>query len=110
MRLISLVISSVVCGVAASSSYSVICDSVSDQIMQLKFAPRIRCLNSKLQYAGRTQISTFYCNVYQQAFCRILDDSLKEIVALKSTVEEGATIPDFGQKADQIANSVKCIY
>ena len=41
-----------------------------------------------------------------KAFCRIIDDSVKEITSLKALVEDGACIPQLGQKADQICNTV----
>ena len=34
-----------------------------------------------------------------------MEDSLNEIGTLKTTIEEGSCIPQFGQKADQICNS-----
>ena len=41
-----------------------------------------------------------------QAFCRIIDDSVKEIADLKILVEDGSCIAQLGQKADQICNTV----
>ena len=45
-----------------------------------------------------------------QAFCRIIDDSVKEIQSLKALVEDGACIPQFGQKSDEICNSVRFLH
>jgi hypothetical protein len=38
-------------------------------------------------------------------FCRIIDDSNKDIAAMKTIIEEGNCIPNFGSAADQICNS-----
>ena len=42
-------------------------------------------------------------------FCRIIDDSNKEISALRASVDDGNCIPQFGAAADQICNSVRNI-
>ena len=51
-----------------------------------------------------------FISVILQAFCRIIDDSVKEIQSLKALVEDGACIPQFGQKSDEICNSVRFLH
>ena len=42
---------------------------------------------------------------YSQAFCRIVEDSLKNVAEYKKTIESGSVIPSFGQKADEVCNA-----
>lgn len=53
--------------------------------------------------AAKTMSS--YGNLCDSVFCRIIDDSNKEIAALRATVDEGNCIAQFGTAADQICNS-----
>ena len=46
-----------------------------------------------------------YIAMCDSAFCRIIDDASKEIATLTTSVNDGVTIHDFGQKADQLCNS-----
>mmetsp|Transcript_2493 Transcript_2493/g.2602 ORF Transcript_2493/g.2602 Transcript_2493/m.2602 type:complete len:284 (+) Transcript_2493:145-996(+) len=46
-----------------------------------------------------------YSSLCDSVFCRIIDDSIKEVSSLKSIVEDGACIPQFGQKSDEICNT-----
>jgi hypothetical protein len=41
-----------------------------------------------------------------QAFCKTLELSLKEVSNLKRDIDEGVFVPNLGQKADSICNSV----
>lgn len=76
----------------SSSNYASICDSVRYQII---------CFNS---FDDLKKIIA-----PSQTFCRILDDSYKEINSLKNTVSEGSCIPNFGLKADQLCISVRIV-
>lgn len=49
--------------------------------------------------------SAAYASLCDSVFCRILQDSLEEVSLLKGTVDEGACIPQFGEKADAICNT-----
>lgn len=49
--------------------------------------------------------STSYSSVCDSAFCRVVDDSIKDINVLKKSIEDGTCIVQFGEKADQICNS-----
>ena len=50
-------------------------------------------------------VSASYSATCDSAFCRIFEESTKEIVELKSSIDQGVCIPQLGQKADQICNS-----
>lgn len=48
----------------------------------------------------------FFNNLFDhQAFCRIVEDSLKTVADYKKTIESGSVIPSFGQKADEVCNA-----
>jgi hypothetical protein len=47
-----------------------------------------------------------YTSLCDSAFCRIVDDASKEVSSLRVGVDEGNCLSNFGQKADQICNSV----
>ena len=47
-----------------------------------------------------------WCPLFGQVFCRIIDESNREIGKLRKQVDEGVCIPKFGSKADEICNSV----
>lgn len=46
-----------------------------------------------------------YATLCDSVFCKIIDESYKEISSLKAIVDEGNCIPQFGTKADQICTS-----
>ena len=46
-----------------------------------------------------------YSSICDTAFCRIFEESTKEILELKANIDQGVCIPQLGQKADQICNS-----
>jgi len=46
-----------------------------------------------------------YSSVCDTAFCRVLEESMKEFSALKQSIDEGSCILQFGQKADQLCMS-----
>ena len=46
-----------------------------------------------------------YSSICDTAFCRIFEESTKEILELKTNIDQGVCIPQLGQKADQICNS-----
>jgi hypothetical protein len=50
-------------------------------------------------------VSASYSATCDSAFCRIFEESTKEILELKSSIDQGVCIPQLGQKADQICNS-----
>lgn len=49
--------------------------------------------------------SSSYSTICDTAFCRIYEESTKEILELKTNIDQGVSIPQYGQKADQICNS-----
>ena len=49
--------------------------------------------------------SASYSSICDTAFCRIFEESTKEILELKTNIDQGVCIPQLGQKADQICNS-----
>lgn len=75
---------------------------VSNEItcLQLKLNMNLSAFTLKLSYNSISPC------IGSQAFCRIIDDSVKEISELKALVEDGACISQLGQKSDQICNTV----
>jgi hypothetical protein len=52
-----------------------------------------------------TAKTSSYSSLCDSVFCRIIDDSNKEISDLRASVDDGVCIPQFGVTADQICNS-----
>eukprot|EP01041_Mallomonas_annulata_P012480 gene12480-26268_t len=46
-----------------------------------------------------------YSSLCDSAFCRIVEESMKEFLPLKQSIDDGSCIVQFGQKADQLCNS-----
>jgi len=55
--------------------------------------------------SGVSADASRYMAQCDSAFCRVIDESLKEITSLKKIIDEGSSVPNLGQKADQICNS-----
>lgn len=52
-----------------------------------------------------TVSSTSYTSLCDSAFCRVVEESIKDINSLKKSIDDGTCIVQFGDKADQICNS-----
>eukprot|EP01033_Poteriospumella_lacustris_P016982 gene16982-12151_t len=58
-----------------------------------------------VHYGSSMPASPEYARLCDSVFCRLLSKSHEEITALKSSVDDGNVVSQFGQKADQICNS-----
>jgi len=69
--------------------------------MNIFFLISVFCLVFELALSDVARYSTL-CD---SAFCRIVDQSMTEVNALRKIVDQGSCVPTLGQKADQICNS-----
>jgi hypothetical protein len=70
----------------------------------MKRFSQILSLFVAVSVAAAASGSTFSA-LCDSAFCRILDENMKQVASLKQLIDEGSCIPNFGQTADEICNS-----